>query len=70
MTNKYFISCINECHQLGAMQFESNVDEYQKKAETLCPEKAIFKAYVIDEFEKNMPISEFVSSSKMKELGY
>lgn len=70
MANKYFISCIIQDSQLGAMQFECESDEYQKKAEHLCPDKAIFRAYIIDKFEKNMPIDKFISASKMKELGY
>lgn len=70
MVNKYFISCVLQDRQIGAMQFESKSGEYQKKSEALCPEKAMFRAYIIKKFEENMPIDEFISASKMKELGY
>ena len=70
MVKKYFISCIDEEKQVGAMQLEADENEYQKVAEQLCPQRAIFRAYEIQEFESDMPVSQFVSVSKMKELGY
>lgn len=68
---KYFISCAVPGRQLGAIQIEAkDQEESQTKAEALCPERAMFRSYVIEEFDKDMPIDEFVPTAKMKELGY
>lgn len=70
MIKKYFISCIDDEKQVGAMQFEADENEYQQIAEKKCPQRAIFRAYEISEFEPDMPVNQFVSSSKMKDIGY
>ena len=67
---KFFISCINQTTQLGAMQIECDETEVKAKSEKMCPERATFKAYGIPEWDDNMPIGEFVPMEKMKELGY
>ncbi len=68
---KYFISAILPGQkQLGAMQFEASSDEAcKKKAETLCPSRAVFRSYQVEEFD-DLPIDEFISSEKLKALGY
>lgn len=70
MKKIYFISCIQQKQQIGAMQFECEENEFQKKSEDMCPERCNFRAYGIEEFDAGMPIDEFVPMSKMKELGY
>lgn len=70
MKKKYFISCITPKKQLGAIQFEADEDDVQRKSEEMCPEPAMFRSYELVEFEDGMPVDEFVPVSKMKELGY
>ena len=68
---KYFVSAILPTQRIGAMQFEAANDiEMREKAETMCPYRACFKSYVIDEFDEGTPIDEFLPESKMDELGY
>ena len=68
---KYFISCAIPGRKIGAMQFEAeNEDVAKKKAKEMCPERAHFRAYEFSEFDKDMPVDEFVSADKLKELGY
>jgi hypothetical protein len=68
---KYFISCVSLTKQLGAIQLETEtLEEAQTKSEELCPEPANFKLYEVEEFDSEMPIGEFVSAERMKELGY
>jgi len=70
MVKKYFISCINQTKQLGAMQFEAEEGEFQKKSEDMCPKETSFRAYIVDDFDESMPINEFVPIAKLKKLGY
>jgi len=67
---KWFVSAIipNE-RQVGMMQFESTETEHQNKAEELCPVRAEFRAYKIQEFE-DFPIEEFIDCISAKKLGY
>ena len=67
---KYFISAIQLDRQLGAMQFEApNIEQAQAKAEDMCPERGIFRAYEVEEFD-DIPVDEFIPIEKLKELGY
>lgn len=67
---KWFISAIiPNVGQVGMMQFEATEAEYQDKAEGLCPLKAEFRAYNIQEFE-DFPVGEFIDCNAAKKLGY
>lgn len=68
---KYFVSAIIPgVKQLGLMQFEATEENYQAKAEELCPEKAEFRAYEVEEFDEGIPIGKFVDAVTAKKLGY
>jgi hypothetical protein len=68
---KYFVSCAVPGRKIGAMQFESTDQEFQAKAEAMCPERAFFKAYELSEgFDEDIPVDEFIPAAKLKELGY
>ena len=68
---KYFVSCALPGKQLGLMQFEaSSQAEMQETAEKLSPYKCFFRSYAIEEFDQGLPVGEFVSAAKAKELGY
>jgi len=67
---KWFISAIiPNVGQVGIMQFEATEAEYQGKAEKLCPVRAEFRAYNIEEFE-DFPTGQFIDSDSAKKLGY
>jgi len=69
--NKYFVSAISLDKQLGAMQFEATNDEDCKNiAEKLCPSRAIFKSYLITEFDDEIPVGKFVDAKSLKAMGY
>ena len=69
---KYFVSAILPGHrQLGIMQFEAdNEKEMITKAESMCPSRAAFRSYEVKDFEDELPIDEFVSAERLKEIGY
>jgi hypothetical protein len=68
---KFFVSAIIPgSHQLGVMQFEAeNDEECRQKAENLCPQRAHFQSYELQEFD-DLPIGEFISADKLHSLGY
>jgi hypothetical protein len=70
MKKKYFISCALPGKKLGGIQLECKPEEMQAKAEELCPHKAHFRSFIVNTFDENMPVGEFVPYEKMKELGY
>lgn len=70
MKKKWFISAITPKKQVGIMQFEATEAEYKNIAERLCPVRAEFRAYQIEEFEDGLPIGQFVDAASAKLLGY
>jgi hypothetical protein len=69
---KFFVSAIIPgVQQVGAMQFEAaNEAECQQISESLCPTRAAFRAYELQEFEEGLPVGTFVEAKQLKELGY
>ena len=68
---KWFVSAIIPgIKQLGFMQFEATDKEYQSTAEKLCPERADFRAFEVEKFDKGVPVGEFVDAKRAKKLGY
>jgi len=68
---KYFVSCIIPSKQLGAIQLEAE-DEAELKpiVEEMAPERCAFRAYVVDNFDEEIPIGEFVDAKTLKQNGY
>lgn len=68
---KFFVSQALPGQMLGAMQFEANdIEDAMKIAEAMAPTRGFFKAYIVQEFDKDIPISKFVYYKQMKKLGY
>ena len=67
---KWFVSCILPEKQLGAIQFEAEEDDVKTIAEGLAPQRCAFRSYQVEEFDKNIPIGEFVDTQTLKDNGY
>jgi len=68
---KYFISCAIPNRKLGIIQLEADTfEDMRDRVEKLCPYRAEFKPYSLEEFEDNLPVGEFVPMAKLKLLGY
>ncbi len=68
---KFFVSCITPERSIGVVQFEAaSEDDMKSQAEKLAPCPCEFRAYVLEEFDADLPVGEFVSAAKAKELGY